>query len=141
MVAESPKCLTAVDWSFTPKDRLRRGKPPPPLGSQNKTFKEEVPSLDLVPPIDPRRISWCYIKSGLFPTMLIYFEFSYGEATGWADWVDTELSFVNQCTTLIRVKVLDVVFMTKKQVVRLEPKFLFHVVKRWSTKTHTFVCA
>lgn len=37
-------------------------------------------------------------------------------------------------------KVLDVVFMTKKQVVYLELEFLLHVFKKWSTETCTFVC-
>ncbi|KAB2603099.1 zinc finger MYM-type protein 1-like [Pyrus ussuriensis x Pyrus communis] len=68
--------------SFTTEDRLRRGKPRPPLGSQSKAFKEEESSLDSVLPIDPKRISRCCIKSGLFPTMSIHLELSYGEATG-----------------------------------------------------------
>lgn len=85
MDVESPKCLTAVDGSFTTKDRLRRGKPHPLLGSQSKAFKGEEPCLDLVPPIGPRHISRCYIKSRLFPVMLIHFEFSCGAATAWAD--------------------------------------------------------
>ncbi|KAM1253033.1 hypothetical protein ACFX2J_040970 [Malus domestica] len=95
MDVESPKCLTAVDGSFTTKDRLRRGKPPHFLGSQSKAFKGEEPCLDLVPPISPIHISWCCIKSGLFPVMLIHFEFSCGAAIGWANWVDTELMFAN----------------------------------------------
>lgn len=55
--------------------------------------------------------------------MPIHFEFFYSGATGWADWVDTELGFVNQCEILTSAKVLDIVFMTKKQVVHLEPNF------------------
>ncbi|KAB2606211.1 hypothetical protein D8674_005928 [Pyrus ussuriensis x Pyrus communis] len=31
--------------------------------------------------------------------------------------------------------------MTKKQVVHLKPELLCHMVKRWSTETHTFICA
>lgn len=55
--------------------------------------------------------------------------------------MDTELGMANQCATLARAKVLDTVFMTKKQVVRLEPELLRHVVKRWISKTYTFICA
>ncbi|TQE13969.1 hypothetical protein C1H46_000391 [Malus baccata] len=106
-----------------------------------RLFNEEEPSLDLVHPIDPKRISRCCINSGLFPAMLIHFEFSYGTGIGWADLVDTEPSFVNQRASLTRAKVLDAIFMTKKQIVCLEPKFHHHVVKRWSKETHTFVCA
>ncbi|KAB2606105.1 hypothetical protein D8674_005822 [Pyrus ussuriensis x Pyrus communis] len=49
MAVESPKCLTAVDVSFTTEDCLQRGKSPPPLGSQNKAFKEEETFLDSLP--------------------------------------------------------------------------------------------
>lgn len=141
MATESLKCLIAVDESFTTNDHFRRGKPPPPLGSQSKAFKEEGPSLYSVPPIDPRYISRCCIENRLFPAVLIHFKFLCGEATSWVDWVDTELSFVNQCATLIKAKVLDAVFMNKKQVVHLEPEFLHHVVKIWSIETHTRVYA
>ncbi|KAB2597205.1 hypothetical protein D8674_000125 [Pyrus ussuriensis x Pyrus communis] len=82
----------------------------------NKAFKKEDPSLDLVPHIDPRHISWCCIESGLFPAMPIHFEFSC-----------SKLGFANQCTTLTRANVLDVVFMTKKHVVHLKLEILHHV--------------
>ncbi|TQD87570.1 hypothetical protein C1H46_026869 [Malus baccata] len=78
--------LIAVDESFTTQDHLRRGKPPPPLGSQSKSFKEKEPSLNSMPPIDPRHISQCCIESKLFPTVPIHFKFSYGEVASWADW-------------------------------------------------------
>lgn len=73
MAAESPKCLNAVDGSFTTKDRLRQGKLQSPLGSQSKAFKGEELSLDSVSPIDPKRISWCCIESRLFAVVPIHF--------------------------------------------------------------------
>ncbi|KAB2597377.1 hypothetical protein D8674_000297 [Pyrus ussuriensis x Pyrus communis] len=73
--------------------------------------------------------------------MSIHFKFSYGEDIGWANWVNTELSFANQCATLIKAKVLDVLFMNKKQMVCFEPEFLRHMVRMWSIETHTLVCA
>lgn len=102
----------------------------PPLGSQNKAFNEEEPSLDVVPHIDSRLISWCCIENGLFLAVPIHFKFSYGEATGRVDWVHAELGFANKCAALIRANVLGTVFMTKKQVVHLEPELLHHVAER-----------
>lgn len=76
-------CLPGLDGSFTIEDRLQKGRSPPPLGSQNKVFKDEETVLDLVSHIDPKFISWCCIKSGLFPAVSIHFKFSYDEVTGW----------------------------------------------------------
>ncbi|KAB2597348.1 UBX domain-containing protein 4 [Pyrus ussuriensis x Pyrus communis] len=80
IAAKLRKCLTAMDGSFTTEDRLQQGRPPSPLGSQNKAFKEKEPSLDSVPSMDPRRISWCCSENGLFLALPIHFEFSYGVA-------------------------------------------------------------
>lgn len=38
-------------------------------------------------------------------------------------------------------KVLDAVFLTKKQVIHVESDFLGYMVTRWSTKTYTLSCA
>ncbi|KAB2609765.1 hypothetical protein D8674_021675 [Pyrus ussuriensis x Pyrus communis] len=38
-------------------------------------------------------------------------------------------------------KVLDAMFLTKKQVIHVESDFRGHMVTRWSTKTYTLSCA
>lgn len=60
---------------------------------------------------------------------------------GCADWVDNELDYVNYYSTLRKAKLLDTIFLAKKQVVRVKAEFLRYVVRRWNTETHTFVYA
>ncbi|TQE10865.1 hypothetical protein C1H46_003565 [Malus baccata] len=90
MVSGSPKCLTAVDGSFTTENRLQRGKLRPSLDPQNKAFKEDEPFLESAPLVNPRCISRCCIENGLFTVVPIHFEFLCGEATDWAECVDAK---------------------------------------------------
>ncbi|CAL2229618.1 unnamed protein product [Prunus armeniaca] len=38
-------------------------------------------------------------------------------------------------------EVLDVIFLSKLWDIHIEAKMLHHVVRRWSTATHNFVCS
>ncbi|XP_008229292.1 PREDICTED: uncharacterized protein LOC103328662 [Prunus mume] len=43
--------------------------------------------------------------------------------------------------SISRAQVLDAVFLSKLWYIHIEAKMLCHVVRRWSTATHTFVCS
>ncbi|CAL2247372.1 unnamed protein product [Prunus armeniaca] len=60
---------------------------------------------------------------------------------GWSGWADSKLLDPSTCNILHRAKVLDAIFLSKLCNIHIEAKMLRHVVRRWSTKTHTFVCS
>ncbi|CAL9001554.1 unnamed protein product [Prunus brigantina] len=60
---------------------------------------------------------------------------------GWSEWVDRGLRDPSICDILSRAGVLDAIFISKACDIHIEAKMLRHVVRRWSTETHTFICS
>ncbi|PQQ06009.1 uncharacterized protein Pyn_01636 [Prunus yedoensis var. nudiflora] len=60
---------------------------------------------------------------------------------GWSQWFDRELRDPSIFNILCRTGVLDAIFLSKACDIHIEAKMLRHVVRRWSTETHTFICS
>ncbi|CAL2270689.1 unnamed protein product [Prunus armeniaca] len=130
------------DHLYSIDDRLKRGRPPPLLKSADEDIIiDEEPASETTPVVDPASISRCCIERGLFPTVPLFFQYPYGTSKGWSEWVDRELRNPSTCDILSRAGVLDAIFISKACDIRIEAKMLQHVVRRWSTETHTFVCS
>ncbi|CAL9011853.1 unnamed protein product [Prunus brigantina] len=124
------------------RKRLKRGRPPPLLKSADEDIiidGEPAPETALV--IDPASISRCCIERGLFPAVPLFFQYPCGTSKGWSEWVDRELRDPSTCDILSRARVLDAIFISKACEIHIEAKMLRHVVRRWSTETHTFICS
>ncbi|CAL9029942.1 unnamed protein product [Prunus brigantina] len=130
------------DHLYSIDNRLKRGRPPPLLKSTDEDIiidGEPVP--ETAPVIDPASISRCCIERGLFPAVPLFFQYPCGTSKGWSEWVDRELRDPSTCDILSRAGVLDAIFISKSCDIHIEAKMLRHVVRRWSTETHTFICS
>ncbi|CAL2271161.1 unnamed protein product [Prunus armeniaca] len=68
-------------------------------------------------------------------------EYPCGTSKGWSEWVDQELKNPSTCDILSWAGVLDAIFISKACDIHIEARMLRHVVRRWSTETHTFICS
>ncbi|CAL8175521.1 unnamed protein product [Prunus armeniaca] len=108
--------------------------------SKNPVVGDE-PSPETAPVINPASISRCCIEKGIFPAVPLFFQYPCSISKGWSEWVDRELRDPSTCNILRRAQVLDAIFLSKLWDIHIEAKMLRHVVRRWSTATHTFVCS
>ncbi|KAL6284597.1 hypothetical protein ACE6H2_015526 [Prunus campanulata] len=116
-----------MDHLYSMDDNLKAGGPLLLLedSRENPVIGDE-PLPEIVPVIDTASISRCCIEKGLFPAVPL---------------VDRELLDPSTCDILRRAQVLDAIFLSKLWDIHIEAKMLRHVVRRWSTATHTFVCS
>ncbi|PQQ03683.1 uncharacterized protein Pyn_40619 [Prunus yedoensis var. nudiflora] len=118
------------DHLYSIEDKLKRGRPPPLLkGVGEDAVIDGELAPDVVPVIDPASISRCCIERGLFPAVPLFFQYPCGTSKGWSEWVDRELRDPSTRDVL------------SPWDIHVEAKMLRHVVRRWSTETHTFVCS
>ncbi|PQP93506.1 uncharacterized protein Pyn_29656 [Prunus yedoensis var. nudiflora] len=130
------------DHLYSIEDKLKRGRPPPLLkGVGEDAVIDGELAPDVVPVIDPASISRCCIERGLFPAVPLFFQYPCGTSKGWSEWVGRELRDPSTRDILSRAGVLDAVFLSRAWDIHVEAKMLRHVVRRWSTETHTFVCS
>ncbi|CAL8168373.1 unnamed protein product [Prunus armeniaca] len=130
------------DHLYSTDDILKRGRPPPLLkGADEDIIIDEEPAPKTTPVVDPASISRCCIERGLFSAIPLFFQYPYGTSKGWSEWVDRELRNPSTCDILSRAGVLDAIFISKTCDIHIEAKMLQHVVRRWSTETHTFICS
>ncbi|KAI5324075.1 hypothetical protein L3X38_033148 [Prunus dulcis] len=130
------------DHLYSTDDKLKRGRPPPLLrGADEDIIIDREPAPEETPVIDPASISRCCIEKGLFPAVPLFFQYPCGTSKGWSEWVDHELKNPSTCDILNRAGVLDAIFISKACDIHIEAKMLLHVVRRWSTEMHTFICS
>ncbi|CAL9000940.1 unnamed protein product, partial [Prunus brigantina] len=130
------------DHLYSTDDRLKRGRPPPLLKSTDEDIiidGELAPAT--TPVVDPASILRCCIERGLFPAVPLFFQYPCGTSKGWSEWVDRELRDSSTGDILSRAGVLDGIFISKACDIHIEVKMLRHVVRRWRTETHTFICS
>ncbi|XP_021826614.1 uncharacterized protein LOC110767396 isoform X2 [Prunus avium] len=130
------------DNLFSLADGLRRGRPPP--SSKNLCegpLIDEEPAAEAAPIIDPTSISRCCIEGGLFPAVPVFFQYPCGITGGWSEWVEHELEDPINRDTLRKAAVLDAIFVSERCEIHLEVQLLRHVIRRWSSETHTFICS
>ncbi|CAL8152937.1 unnamed protein product [Prunus armeniaca] len=122
VMASADLSLIMRDHLYSLDDKLKKGRPPPLLKSADEDIiiDGELAS-ETTPVVDPASISGCCIES-----------------KGWSEWVDRELNDPSTCDVLNRARVLDAIFISKACDIHIEAKMLRHVVRRWSTETHTF---
>ncbi|CAL9029468.1 unnamed protein product, partial [Prunus brigantina] len=120
-----------LDHLYSMDDNLKAGGPLLLLeeARENVVIGDEPPP-ETTPVIEPASISRCCIEKGLFPTVPLFFQYPCSINKGWSEWVDRELLDPSTCNILHRA-----------QDIHIEGKMLYHVVRRWSTATHTFVCS
>ncbi|CAL8168094.1 unnamed protein product [Prunus armeniaca] len=130
------------DHLYSIDDRLKRGRPPPLLkGADEDIIIDEEPAPEATPVIDPASISRCCIERGLFPAVPLFFQYPCSTSKGWSEWVDHELKNPSTRDILSRAGVLEAIFASKACDIHIEAKTLQHLVRRWSTETHTFICS
>ncbi|CAL9008802.1 unnamed protein product [Prunus brigantina] len=130
------------DHLYSIDDRLKRGKPPPLLkGANEDIIIDEEPAPEAIPVIDPASISRCCIERGLFPAVPLFFQYPCSTSKGWSEWVDRELKNPSTRDILSRAGVLEAIFASKACDIHIEAMTLRHLVRRWSTETHTFICS
>ncbi|CAL8168725.1 unnamed protein product [Prunus armeniaca] len=130
------------DHLYSTDDKLKRGRPPHLLKSTDEDrIIDGEPAPEIAPVIDPASISRCCIERGLLPAIPLFFQYPCGINKGWSEWVDRELRDPSTCDILSRAGVLDAIFISKACDIHIEAKMLRHVVRRWSTETHTFICS
>ncbi|CAL8164131.1 unnamed protein product [Prunus armeniaca] len=134
--------LIMRDHLYSIDDILKRGRPPPLLKSADEDIiiDGEPPSKTTLV-VDPASISRCCIEKGLFPAVLLFFQYPCGTSKGWSEWVDHELRDPSTCDILSRAGVLDAIFISKACEIHIEATMLRHMVRQWSTETHTFICS
>ncbi|CAL2239493.1 unnamed protein product [Prunus armeniaca] len=110
-----------MDHLYSMDDNLKAGGPLLLLeeARENPVVGDEHPP-ETTPIVEPASISRCCIERGLF------------------SWVDHELLDPSTCDILSRAQVLNAIFLSKLWDIHIEAKMLRHVVRRWSTATHTF---
>ncbi|PQQ14514.1 uncharacterized protein Pyn_26596 [Prunus yedoensis var. nudiflora] len=123
-------------------DGLKVGGPLLPLeeACENPVVGNE-PLPEILSVVDPASVSRCCIEKGLFPAVPLFFQYPCSISKGWSEWVDRELLDPSTCDILRRAQVLDAIFLSKLWDIHIEAKMLRHVVRRWSTATHTFICS
>ncbi|CAL2237134.1 unnamed protein product [Prunus armeniaca] len=129
------------DHLYSTDDKLKRGRPPPLLKSASKDIiidGEPVPETS--PVINLASILRCCIERGLFPVVPLFFQYPCGTSKGRSEWVDRELKNPSTCDILNWARVLDAIFLSKACNIHIEARMLRHIVRRWSTETHTFIC-
>ncbi|TQE08401.1 hypothetical protein C1H46_006029 [Malus baccata] len=60
-----------LNESFFTNDRLHRGKSPPHLGFQNKAFKGEEYSMNVVPLVDPKCVSSAFVSRSFWSSVYL----------------------------------------------------------------------
>ncbi|KAI5344656.1 hypothetical protein L3X38_012533 [Prunus dulcis] len=90
--------------------------------------------------VDHASIARCCIENGLFPTVLLCFQYPCSISDGWSEWVDCELKDLSTCDILCCAGMRDVIFLSKPCNILIEAEMLRHVVRRRGTETHTFIC-
>ncbi|CAL9011406.1 unnamed protein product, partial [Prunus brigantina] len=134
--------LIIMDHLYSIDDRLKRGRPPPLLkGADEDIIIDEEPAPEAIPVIDPASISRCCIERGLFPAVPLFFQYPCSTSKGWSEWVDRELKNPSTRDILSRAGVLEAIFASKACDIHIEAMTLRHLVRRWSTETHTFICS
>ncbi|CAL2263196.1 unnamed protein product [Prunus armeniaca] len=119
------------DHLYSIDDRLKRGRPPPLLkGADEDIIIDEEPAPEATPVIDPH----------LYQVPL-FFQYPCSTSKGWSEWVDHELKNPSTRDILSRAGVLEAIFASKACDIHIEAKTLRHLVRRWSTETHTFICS
>lgn len=131
---------TMKDHLFSLNDGLKKGRPPPSI-KNICTLMGGEPAPETIPTIDPTTVSRCCIEKGLFPAVPLFFQYPCGITKGWSEWVESELANPVSLDILRRTEVLDAIFLSRKYEIHLEVELLRHVVRRWSTDTHTFICS
>ncbi|CAL2233352.1 unnamed protein product [Prunus armeniaca] len=130
------------DHLYSVDDRLKRGRPPPLLkGADEDVIIDEEPAPEATSVIDPASVSRCCIERGLFPAVPLFFQYPCSTSKGWSEWVDDELKNPSTRDILSRAGVLEAIFASKACDIHIEVKTLRHLVRRWSTETHTFICS
>ncbi|CAL8173510.1 unnamed protein product [Prunus armeniaca] len=130
------------DHLYSVDDRLKRGRPPPLLkGADEDVIIDEEPAPEATSVIDPASVSRCCIERGLFPAVPLFFQYPCSISKGWSEWVDAELKSPSTRDILSRAGVLEAIFASKACDIHIEAKTLRHLVRRWSTETHTFICS
>ncbi|CAL9022295.1 unnamed protein product [Prunus brigantina] len=141
MASSNPPSIIR-DHLYSIDDRLKRGKPPPLLkGANEDIIIDEEPAPEAIPVIDPASISRCCIERGLFPAVPLFFQYPCSTSKGWSEWVDHELKNPSTRDILGRAGVLEAIFASKACDIHIEAKTLRHLVRQWSTETHTFICS
>ncbi|PQM33573.1 uncharacterized protein Pyn_21502 [Prunus yedoensis var. nudiflora] len=131
-----------LDHLYSVDENLKVGGPLLSLeNSHENPIVGDEPSPETTPVIDPASISRCCIEKGLFPAVPLFFQYPCNISKSWSEWVDHELLDLATCNILGRAQVLDAIFLSKLWDIHIEAKMLRHVVRRWSTATHTFVCS
>ncbi|CAL8118411.1 unnamed protein product [Prunus armeniaca] len=134
--------LIIRDHLYSVDDRLKRGRPPPLLkGADEDVIIDEEPAPEATSVIDPASVSRCCIERGLFPAVPLFFQYPCSTSKGWSEWVDAELKNPSTRDILSRAGVLEAIFASKACDIHIEVKTLRHLVRRWSTETHTFICS
>ncbi|PQM42012.1 uncharacterized protein Pyn_17872 [Prunus yedoensis var. nudiflora] len=130
-----------MDHLYSMDNGLKAGGPLLPLeeACENPVVGDE-PLPGTVPVVDPASVSRCCIEKGLFPAVPLFFQYPCSISKGWSEWVDRELLDPSTCDILRQAQVLDAIFLSKLWDIHIEAKMLRHVVRRWSTATHTFIC-
>ncbi|PQQ18434.1 uncharacterized protein Pyn_23528 [Prunus yedoensis var. nudiflora] len=131
--------LIMMDHLYSMDDDLKAGGPMLLLEEayENPVIGDES-SPETTPVIYPASISRCCIEKGLFPTVPLFFQYPCSISKGWSEWVDRELLDPSTCDILRWAQVLNAIFLSKMWDIHIEAKMLRHVVRRWSTATHTF---
>ncbi|CAL8121399.1 unnamed protein product [Prunus armeniaca] len=110
-------------------------------GADEDIIVDEEPAPEATPVIDPASVSRCCIERGLFPAVPLFFQYPCSTSKGWSEWVDDELKNPSTHDILSRAGVLEAIFASKACDIHIEVKTLRHLVRRWSTETHTFICS
>ncbi|CAL8175193.1 unnamed protein product [Prunus armeniaca] len=142
IMASSNPPFIIRDHLYSEDDRLKRGRPPPLLKDADEDITiDEEPAPEATPMIDPASVSRCCIERGLFPTVPLFFQYPCSTSKGWSEWVDDELKNPSTRDILSRAGVLEAIFAFKACDIHIEVKTLRHLVRRWSSETHTFICS
>ncbi|PQQ08219.1 uncharacterized protein Pyn_40689 [Prunus yedoensis var. nudiflora] len=131
-----------LDHLYSVDDNLKVGGPLLSLeDARENPIVGDEPSPETALVIDPASISRCCIEKGLFPAVSLFFQHPCSISKSWSEWVDHELLDPTTCNILRRAQVLDAIFLSKLWDIHIEAKMLRHVVRTWSTATHTFICS
>ncbi|KAK9906290.1 hypothetical protein M0R45_002625 [Rubus argutus] len=133
--SEPSQLVTLCDPHFSLKDGFRITSSIVDQINVSKDVSQESESF-----ISPRSISRLLIERGEYSAVPICFQHFSKAATGWSEWVNSELEFKSK-KTIVETGLAVPLLLSSFCEIFKDDIFLRHVVRRWSPQTHTFVCS
>lgn len=134
--APEPSQLVALrDPCFSLKDGLRITSTAVDQISDSGEVSQESESF-----ISPKSISRLLIERGEYSAVPIYFQHFSKAAAGWSEWVNSELESGSRKTIVEAGLAVPLLLSGFCEIFR-DDVCLWHMVRRWSPQTHTFVCS